>query len=146
MRGNFVAVVVGTLVGNPWTFPFLWVAAYEVGHFLLGGTHTGVQPEPWTLQDLTGYVGEAAGQIATLGPVATVKRLVADFSVVAKPIVVGAIPLGTAAGLLTYFPLVRMIAAYQEAKRRRRELRRRRRTSGGTRLKAAGAPTDAGAA
>jgi uncharacterized protein (DUF2062 family) len=146
VRGNLLAVVVGTLVGNPWTFPFIWLAAYEVGHILLGGTPSGVQPEPWTFHDVTGYVSETAAQVTTLGPIATVKRLVADFSVVAKPIVVGAIPLGTVAGLLTYFPLVRLIAAYQEARRRRREVRRHRRDGAAARLKAAGAPTDAGAA
>lgn len=146
VRGNLLAVVAGTLVGNPWTFPFIWVAAYEIGHFILGGRSIDLQPEPWTFQDLAGYVSEAAGEVSTLGPVATVKRLAADLGLVAKPVLVGGIPLGIAAGLLTYFPLVRIIAAYQEAKRRRRELRRRRRDGAAARLKTAGAPTDAGAA
>jgi uncharacterized protein (DUF2062 family) len=76
------------------------------------------------------------------------KRLAADLSVIAKPVLVGGIPLGIVAGLLTYFPLVRAIAAYQDARRRRREQRRRsqhrRRSEGAGRLNAAGAPTDAG--
>jgi hypothetical protein len=45
--------------------------------------------------------------------------------------------------LLCYVPLVRAIAAYQEARRRRRE-QRRRRAGADLPLKAAGAPTDAG--
>jgi uncharacterized protein (DUF2062 family) len=71
------------------------------------------------------------------------QRLAADLSAIAKPALVGALPLGFAAGLLTYFPLVRAIAAYQEARRRRRE-QRRRSDGASARLKAAGAPTDAG--
>lgn len=30
-RSNMVASVLGTLVGNPWTFPLMWWAAYKIG-------------------------------------------------------------------------------------------------------------------
>ena len=143
VRGNFLAVVVGTLVGNPWTFPVIWLAAYEVGIFLLGPDLAGAEPMPWRLQELELHVGEAARQAATSGSIAMLQRLAADLSAIAKPALVGALPLGFAAGLLTYFPLVRAIAAYQEARRRRRE-QRRRSDGASARLKAAGAPTDAG--
>jgi uncharacterized protein (DUF2062 family) len=36
IRGNVVAAAIGTLVGNPWTFPFIWIATYETGVMLLG--------------------------------------------------------------------------------------------------------------
>lgn len=141
VRGNFLAVVAGTLVGNPWTFPFIWVASYEVGQFLLGGHAVAAQPV--TFGELAGYFAEAARQMTAIGPVAAVEHLAAELSVVAWPMLVGGVPLGIIAGLLIYVPLVRMIAAYQEARRRRRELRRRR-DGAETPLKAAGAPTDAG--
>ncbi len=32
-RGNVLASVVGTLVGNPWTFPLMWWGAYKTGNF-----------------------------------------------------------------------------------------------------------------
>jgi uncharacterized protein len=148
VRGNFLAVAVGTLVGNPWTFPFIWLAGYELGKFVLGPDIAGAQPMPWRLQELGAYAGEAARQATTDGSMAMLHRLAADLSAIAKPVLVGGIPLGIAAGLLTYFPLVRAIAAYQDARRGRREQRRgeqgRRRDGAGGRLKAAGAPTDAG--
>jgi uncharacterized protein (DUF2062 family) len=143
VRGNFLAVVVGTLVGNPWTFPFLWVASYEVGLFLLGGNGAGAELMPLTFADLVGHLGEAVRLATAVGPVAMLKLLVADLRVVARPVMLGSIPLGIAAGLLTYFPLVRPIAAYQEARRQRREQGRRREAA---RLKAASARGDAGAA
>jgi uncharacterized protein (DUF2062 family) len=74
---------------------------------------------------------------------AMLQRLAADLSAIAKPVLVGALPLGIAAGLLTYFPLVRVVAAYQDARRRRRE-QRRGSDGASARLKAAGAPTDVG--
>ena len=101
LRGNYLAAVVGTLVGNPWTFPVIWVMTYQLGHFLLGSAPSEMAPleEP----ELTSRWHELKGLI--------------------WPMTVGGVPLGALAGLLVYFPGVRMVAAYQEARRRRRERR-----------------------
>ena len=34
--GNFIAAVLGTWVGNPASFPFIWLATFNTGNFLLG--------------------------------------------------------------------------------------------------------------
>ena len=31
MRGNLIAATVGSVIGNPWTFPFFFYAAYKLG-------------------------------------------------------------------------------------------------------------------
>ena len=31
MRGNLIAATVGTVVGNPWTFPFFFYLDYKLG-------------------------------------------------------------------------------------------------------------------
>ena len=31
MRGNLIAATVGTIVGNPWTFPFIFYLDYKIG-------------------------------------------------------------------------------------------------------------------
>ena len=31
MRGNMIAATVGTIIGNPWTFPFFFYLAYKLG-------------------------------------------------------------------------------------------------------------------
>ena len=31
MRGNLIAATVGTIVGNPWTFPFFFYLDYKIG-------------------------------------------------------------------------------------------------------------------
>ena len=36
MRGSIVASAIGTVVGNPLTFPFIWALTYETGARLLG--------------------------------------------------------------------------------------------------------------
>lgn len=102
VRGNFLAAAVGTVVGNPWTFPFIWILTYQLGHWLLGTDLTYVPPaEAWTLQRVTDNI----------------HRLI-------WPMTVGGIPSGLIAGLLLYFPLARGITAFQDARRRRRERRR----------------------
>ena len=32
LRGNIVASLIGTFVGNPFTFPFIWIFIYKVGN------------------------------------------------------------------------------------------------------------------
>ena len=31
MRGNIIAATVGTILGNPWTFPFFFYVDYKIG-------------------------------------------------------------------------------------------------------------------
>ncbi|MGB0719538.1 MAG: DUF2062 domain-containing protein [Bdellovibrionales bacterium] len=35
-RSNLIASLIGTFVGNPWTFPFMWWAAMSFGSYLFG--------------------------------------------------------------------------------------------------------------
>ena len=59
VRGNYLAAVVGTLVGNPWTFPLIWLASYQLGHLLLGSAPSEIAPleEP----ELTSRLARAQG-------------------------------------------------------------------------------------
>lgn len=34
-RANILASAIGTAVGNPWTFPFIWTGTYNLGHWML---------------------------------------------------------------------------------------------------------------
>jgi len=35
LRGNVITAMMGTWIGNPWTFPFFWWAGFSFGSFLL---------------------------------------------------------------------------------------------------------------
>jgi len=35
-RANLVAAAIGTLLGNPWTFPLIWLVTYKTGAAFLG--------------------------------------------------------------------------------------------------------------
>jgi uncharacterized protein (DUF2062 family) len=118
VRGNYIAGAVGTLVGNPWTFPFIWVVTYEVGRALLGAPVA--QMEPVQHWDLATFFARAEA--------------------VFWPMIVGGILLAMVAGLASYFPLVRMVAAYQRERRNRRVQRQRDRLG----IKAQGTSPDVG--
>lgn len=36
IRGNMLMSVIGTAIGNPWTFPLIWALIYAVGSSLIG--------------------------------------------------------------------------------------------------------------
>ena len=40
MRGNILAAAAGTIVGNPWTFPFFFYISYKIGTPFFGGSDT----------------------------------------------------------------------------------------------------------
>ena len=37
IRANIIASVIGTAVGNPWTFPFIWTWLYQTGTWMVSG-------------------------------------------------------------------------------------------------------------
>ena len=61
LRGNYLAAIIGTFVGNPWTFPAMWYAAYKLGIALFsafGVTNFAALPENLTFSMLIGIIME----------------------------------------------------------------------------------------
>ncbi len=42
IRGNFIAALIGTVVGNPITFPFIWGLIYKVGTYVTSIQHVNI--------------------------------------------------------------------------------------------------------
>lgn len=115
LRGNLIAGAIGTCAGNPLTFPFIWAATYELGHFILRG-RTIDAPARLTRE----LASKSMDQIWPL----------------IKPMLVGSIPIGIALGCAVYFVVYRAVSAYQHA---RRERLAGSRETGGTGERVAGA-------
>lgn len=92
IRGSILASALGTFVGNPITFPFIWVAAYHVGCWVLG-----LEP---TVQPFDLSAGSLQASVESVWPLL-------------KPITVGGLPLGMLAGVMTYFVVRRAAEAYR---------------------------------
>ena len=108
VRGNVLAAVLGTTIGNPLTFPFIWFATYETGNVVLG----------WF-----GRVNESktAQQLA--------HRLLTDslhnIWPVIEPMLIGSIPIAIVAASISYVAVFFAAEAFQSARRDRFAIRRR---------------------
>lgn len=94
LRGNIVASAVGTAVGNPVSFPFIWLGSYNVGALLLGlRTRDSLLPgvQPAGSEEPVHWLGGFAGSMWT-----TIEPVII-------PMLVGGIPLGLACGVICYW-------------------------------------------
>lgn len=109
IRGNLVASALGTAVGNPITFPFIWASTMALGRFVLYGHH----PE----------------QIAPLhlGRALTHMEFAEIWEPLLKPMTIGGLIVGTVAGLVFYLLTWSAVRGFQVQRRHRLAERARRR-------------------
>lgn len=100
--GSIVAAVLGTFIGNPLTYPFIWYTTYAIGSYLLG--NPGVRKKI----DLSSGIFHAS--LEHLWPIL-------------KPMSVGTIPVGLGAAALSYVLIKPAVEAYQRRRQREFELR-----------------------
>lgn len=92
IRANVVSSAIGTLIGNPWTFPFIWIAVLSTGRFLLGDAVT---------SDPVNFIGifeSASKALLTFN----FKNFGRDVWPIAFPMLVGCVPYYIISWLLSY--------------------------------------------
>ncbi len=92
LRGNLITSAIGTVVGNPVTFPFIWIASYNMGAVMLGLSakeHVSLHTDP--------SVG-----LFSDGPIAFAEMLWRSAEPVIWPMVLGGLPLGLLCGAICY--------------------------------------------
>jgi uncharacterized protein len=109
IRGNLIASALGTAVGNPLTFPFIWASTMAAGRFVLYGRH------PEEIVPLH------------LGRVLTHLEFHQIWEPVLKPMTIGGILLGTIVGLIFYALTWSTVRTFQLQRRHRLAERARRR-------------------
>ncbi len=110
--GNLIASALGTFVGNPLTFPFIWFATYTVGSLILG-----IELD---------QAATSAMPVIELGTLWTDwGQFWLDFWdkiwPVIKPMLVAGVPMGIAVGALCYWLVKMAVSAYQTKRRSRIE-------------------------
>ncbi|MBX2804364.1 MAG: DUF2062 domain-containing protein [Hyphomicrobiales bacterium] len=111
LRGSIIASFLASFVGNPLTYPMIWFSTYHVGNLLLG-TSSG---------QLKGFQKNAAAiwdSLITFSPAALIDA-VASIWPIFKPMLLGSLPLGAAAGLLAYAAARKLIGGSRLDKTRR---------------------------
>jgi len=103
LGANIIASAIGTVVGNPWTFPLIWLWTYELGAWMVG-----LEP---------GHAPHFELSLSYL--VDNAYRLLI-------PMAVGSLPLAVAAWVAVYWPARYLVTGFQHARQHRRERRARR--------------------
>jgi uncharacterized protein (DUF2062 family) len=96
LRGNVVASAIGTAVGNPWTFPFIWTWIYTLGQWLMGADAASDFPATLDLD----YIFERPLDVLW-------------------PMTLGALPTAVVVWIAIFWPVRGAIAEYQHVRHRR---------------------------
>ena len=117
MGGNIIASAIGTAVGNPWTFPFIWAWTYEFGVWILGADGARSTPDQLAFTELFARLVTSVLRFDFAGFVTYVWPFL-------WPMIVGSVPTVFIAWAAFYWPMWGVVAEYQAVRRRRREKRR----------------------
>ncbi|MGC6476614.1 MAG: DUF2062 domain-containing protein [Parvibaculales bacterium] len=98
--GNIIASTIGTWVGNPLTFPFIWLSTHRLGLYFLG-------------QDTNAETPQITVEFLLDAPISALKPILI-------PMFVGALPVGVFLALVTYFPSLWAVKGYKLAKQKRK--------------------------
>ena len=99
-RGNYIAATLGTLVGNPITFPFIWGMQFSIGRFLLGKPHDQSDDNPIHIEGIEGVIDAFSHQFQDL----------------LMPMIIGGCILLPIVFFIFYIPLRFMIVKYRYSK------------------------------
>ena len=116
MGVNVLASAIGTAVGNPWTFPFIWAWIYEFGVWILGADGARSTPDQPAFTELFTRLVRSALEFDFAGFMTNVWPFL-------WPMIVGSVPTVFIVWALFYWPMFGVVAKYQAVRRRRREKR-----------------------
>lgn len=134
MRGNVIAALLATLVGNPLTFPFIAVGSIQLGHLLLGNA----MDAPPTSDVLIVFARAGAEFWTNVWAIFTPEptrweRLESFYHGYFLPYLLGGLGPGVVFATAGYLASLPMIRAYREMRDRRRRDRAARRAAPGKR-------------
>lgn len=111
MRANVIASAIGTAVGNPWTFPFIWVWIYKSGLWMT--LVEGEDVAALNFHQIFADMSEAAYRL-------DVGYLLDTVWPIFWPMFVGSLPTGILVWLVFYGALRPVIGSYKGRRARRR--------------------------
>ncbi|MDG2244070.1 MAG: DUF2062 domain-containing protein [Rhodospirillaceae bacterium] len=105
MRGNVLASAFGTVIGNPWTFPVIWLTTFYLGNFMLGKGFADTDPK-FSFSDM--FSGLIRSMIEADGAL-FVDRVWPMW----WPMIVGSIPSALLTWILVYSIFYKLVHVYQ---------------------------------
>ena len=111
IRANVIAAAFGTIIGNPWTFPIIWLTIYHLGRMMMG---LGLSLEA-DLDFTAMFTGLVQSLIEADGAL-----FMEQVWPIWLPMFIGSVPVSITTWLLVYVVFFRLTDSYQ---RRRKENR-----------------------
>ncbi|MBL6931858.1 MAG: DUF2062 domain-containing protein [Rhodospirillales bacterium] len=115
IRANVMAAIIGTAVGNPWTFPFIWTLTYNLGVWMGAGDNNTSASE----LDFATIFSSSMDAMLTFN----IAYLFETAWPVVWPMFVGGLPSFFVVWVIFFIPLKPIIRNYQ-SKRRNRVMRK----------------------
>ena len=97
LRGNMIAAALGTSIGNPLTFPFIWAFTYKIGQWVLYGQAPDADPHAVHAQFQSSLFAKSLDSLLPM----------------VKPMFIGAVPMGLVLGTASYFIVYKSVEVYQ---------------------------------
>ena len=112
LRGNLLASALGTFVGNPVTFPFIWAATYQTGHFILG-LDQGATETP----ALASAMADILGSLYAFDGMGALAGLKLIWDPILFPMLIGGTIVGTLFSVPLYFITRRTAGLFRESRK-----------------------------
>ncbi|MDX2264137.1 MAG: DUF2062 domain-containing protein [Hyphomicrobiales bacterium] len=116
VRGSVIASAIGSFVGNPLTYPLIWISTYQLGALILG--ESGAVGRI----DFQGKAEAVWNGLKALSPEAVGQALEAFWPIL-KPMAVGSMPIGLAAALISYAMVLRAVESIRTNRAERLNLK-----------------------
>lgn len=110
VRGNIIASALGTVVGNPWTFPAIWVASYAFGLQILGIQNTPTPSPNFVAVFEALWYGVRHWDMG---------HIMAYVWPIWWPMMVGSVPMAIVAWIMFFWPLLHAVRKYENRKKGR---------------------------
>ena len=112
LRANIIASIIGTAVGNPWTFPFIWTWLYQTGTWMVSSERLETAAKP----DFSEIFGHMLQALLSWD----VPYLLETAPPVFWPMFVSSLPTAFVVWWVFYLPLKYTIQGYQDRRLRKR--------------------------
>ena len=114
LKGSIVASFIGTIIGNPWTFPLIWLGTYRLGLFLMDIYRPEFEIQSVRFMHMFQNFFGALIQL-------DYNKFKVEIMPIWLPMLIGSMPLGIMSWIGTYFPLKKAIRRYQKHRAMARE-------------------------
>ena len=119
--GSMAAAIIGTLFGNPWTFPFIWYLTFEVGQFINYGILS--YNEEFSFQSIKKEVATLLGVLKNIIIFANMFELKEslDKLKLVPFMIIGSIPLVVLSWIMSYMIFFNILKSYKKTLQTKRE-------------------------